>query len=80
MMVNVLTNITKDKNVNLIRSVQSCRLDLRRCGARFDSNSKRPYVEGHERTDVVHDRQNFVKYFLDRKDHYYTVYEGENPL
>jgi hypothetical protein len=60
-----LKNTTKDKNGDLIRSVQSCRLDLRRCGARFDSNSKRPYFEGHERTDAVCDRQNFVKYFLD---------------
>ncbi len=53
---------------------------MRRCGARFDLNSKRPYFEGYECTDVVRDRQNFVKYFLDRKDHYYTISDDENPL
>ncbi|CAF1484647.1 unnamed protein product [Rotaria sordida] len=75
-----LINTTKDKNTNLIRSVPSCRLDLRRWGARFDSNSKRPYFEGHERVDVVCERENFVKYFLDHKDQYYTVSDDENPL
>ncbi|CAF1419810.1 unnamed protein product [Rotaria sordida] len=75
-----LTNTTKDKNTNLIRSVPSCRLDLRRWGARFDSNSKRSYFEGHERVDVVCERENFVKYFLDHKDQYYTVSDDENPL
>ncbi|CAF1516782.1 unnamed protein product [Rotaria sordida] len=75
-----LINTTKDKNTNLIRSVPSCRLDLRRWGARFDSNSKRPYFEGHERVDVVCERENFVKYFLDRTDQYNTVSDDENPL
>lgn len=74
-----LTNTAKDNNANLIRSVQSCRLDLRRWGARFESNSKRPYFEGHERADVIRDRQSFVEYFLNRKDYYYTITEGESP-
>ena len=33
------TGIKKDSNDSLIRSVRSCRLDLRRWGARFESNS-----------------------------------------
>ncbi|CAF4606386.1 unnamed protein product [Rotaria sp. Silwood2] len=75
-----LTNTIKDSNSNLIRSKKSCRLDLRRWGACFELNSKRPYFQGHERTDVVYDRQIFVKYFLDHKDQYYTISDGENPL
>ncbi|CAF1522282.1 unnamed protein product, partial [Didymodactylos carnosus] len=31
------------------RSVQSCRLDLRRWGASYVSNAQRPHYEGHER-------------------------------
>lgn len=75
-----ITNITKDKNSNFVRSLQSCRLDLRHWGFRFDSNSKRPYFEGHERPDVISHRDTFIKYFLERKDHYYTVSNDENPL
>jgi hypothetical protein len=48
-----LTGIKKDPEDALIRSVQSYRLDLRRWGARFDSNSQRPYFEGHERIHII---------------------------
>ena len=34
-----ITNTTKDKNANFVRSTQSCRLDLRRWDFHFDSNS-----------------------------------------
>jgi hypothetical protein len=64
----------------LVRSVESCRLDLRRWGAKFQPNSQRPYFEGHERDDVVKHRQEFVSYFLARKDHYYTITEDEQPM
>ncbi|CAF1555869.1 unnamed protein product, partial [Rotaria sp. Silwood1] len=47
--------------------------------ARFESNSQRPYFEGHERSDVVQHRKNFVQYFLTRKDSYYLITEGEQP-
>ena len=75
-----LTNTIKDKDVDLIRSVQSYRLDLRRWRARFESNSNGPYFEGDELADAISDRQDFIKYFLDRKDHYYTISDDENPL
>jgi len=74
------TNTIKDKNTNFVRTVQSCRLDLRHWGFRFDSNSKRPYLEGHERPDVVSHRERFIEYFLERKNHYYTISNDENPL
>lgn len=74
-----LTNTIKDNSNKLIRSVKACRLDLRRWGARFDANSQRPYFEGHERTDVVLNREKFINYFLDRFDYYYTVSDGEIP-
>ena len=74
-----LTGIKKDPNNSLIRSVRSCRLDLRRWGARFESNSQRPYFEGHERQDVVQDRTKFLQHFLSRQDLYYLISEGSQP-
>ncbi|CAF4710397.1 unnamed protein product, partial [Rotaria sp. Silwood2] len=76
---NILTGINKDSNDALIRSVKSCRLDLRRWGARFESNSQRPYFEGHERQDVVQHRTKFLEHFLSRKDSYYLITEGVQP-
>ena len=74
--------ITQTSKVNdtLIRSSESCRLDLRRWGAKFQPNSQRPYFEGHERDDVVKHRHEFVSYFLGRKDRYYSISEGEQPM
>lgn len=65
---------------SLVHSVESCRLDLRRWGAKFRANSQRPYFEGHERPDVVAHRQEFVTYFRERKDQYYTITEGDQPI
>ncbi|CAF1687084.1 unnamed protein product, partial [Adineta ricciae] len=73
------TNTSKDSRSPLIRSIPSCRLDLIRWGARFKDNSQRPYFEGHERDDVKAHRQEFITYFLDRKDFYYTITDGEKP-
>lgn len=64
---------------SLVHSIESCRLDLRRWGVKFQANSQRPYFEGHERADVVAHRQEFVTYFQERKDRYYTITEGEQP-
>ncbi|CAF1309414.1 unnamed protein product [Adineta ricciae] len=74
-----LTQIAKSSDV-LIRSVEACRLDLRRWGAKFQPNSQRPYFEGHERLDVIAHRQEFVAHFLQRKDRYYTVTDGDQPV
>jgi hypothetical protein len=63
----------------LVRSVESCRLDLRRWGAKFQPNSQRPYFEGHERPDVVAHRQEFVSYFLQNKNQYYTITNDDQP-
>ena len=63
----------------LVRSPESCRLDLRHWGAKFQPNSQRPYFEGHERDDVVKHRDEFVSYFLARKDKYYTISDEEKP-
>jgi hypothetical protein len=75
-----MTKLTKNPDDVLIRSVSSCRLDLRGWGARFKENSQRPYFEGHERSDVVKHRQQFIDYFLDRKDHYYQVSNDDKPV
>ena len=34
---------------------------------------------GHERYDVVKDREQFVQYFLQHQDNFYTISEGDNP-
>ena len=63
----------------LVRSIESCRLDLRRWGAKFQPNSQRPYFEGHEGPDVIAHRQEFVSYFLHNKNQYYTITEDDQP-
>ncbi|CAF1215810.1 unnamed protein product, partial [Didymodactylos carnosus] len=75
-----LTGIKKQIGDDLIRSKRSCRPDLRRWGAKFETNSQRPYFEGHERDDVVKHRNEFINYFLAHKDFYYTVTDGEIPM
>ena len=62
----------------LIRTPESCRIDLRRWGVRFKQNSQRPYFEGHERNDVVVHRKEFVSHLLANKENYYTVSQGED--
>ena len=71
-----LTQKVKVSDV-LVRSVESCRLDLRRWGAKFRQNSQRPYFEGHERSDVVAHRREFITHFLQRKGQYYTITDGD---
>jgi hypothetical protein len=65
------------KNGELIRSVSSCRYDLKRWGAKFSKNQKRPYFEGHERDDVVASRKIFVDFFLSIKSQVYQQTKSE---
>ena len=60
----------------LVRSEWSCRVDLLRWGAKWDHNKNRPYFEGHERDDVVTEREKFVEYFHANKHLYYSVTPG----
>jgi hypothetical protein len=55
----------------LIRSDESCRLDLIEWGAINAKNSVRPYFEGHEREDVVISREFFIDHFINNKEFYY---------
>ena len=55
-------------------------MDLRRWGAKFEANSRRPYFEGHERDDVVKHRNEFINYFLAHKAYYYTITDGDTPV
>ncbi|CAM4866046.1 unnamed protein product [Rotaria socialis] len=71
---------TSKLNDTLVRSIESCRLDLRRWLAKFQPNTQRPYFEGHERQDVVTHRHEFISYFLQRKDVYYTISDGDQPV
>ena len=63
----------------LVRSRESCRLNLRHWGAKFQLNSQRPYFEDHECGDVVKHRDEFVSYILARKNKYYTISDDEKP-
>ncbi|CAF4915151.1 unnamed protein product, partial [Rotaria magnacalcarata] len=72
-------NNLKKIDQQLVRSVESCRLDLRRFGVKFTANSSRPYFFGHEREDVVTHRQEFVKYFIEREQHFYTITNDAVP-
>jgi hypothetical protein len=74
-----LNDIDEQVNGGYIRSERSCRLDLRRWGAKFEANAQRPYFEGHERDDVVKHRNEFINYFLEHKDFYHTITDGETP-
>jgi hypothetical protein len=56
----------------LIRSVESCRLDLIEWGAIHAKNVARPYFEGHEREDVVENRKKFIDHFLNNKESYFV--------
>ena len=43
----------------------------------WGKNKIRPYINGHEREDVVKKHQEFVKYFMDRKEtHHIYVKKG----
>ena len=61
----------KLKPDQLVRSEESCRIDILKWGAKFEKNSNRPYFEGHEREDVVNARKKFLEFFDDRKDNYF---------
>ncbi len=65
-------------NCDMVRSERLLIYDLKRWGFKNKSNSKRPYFEGHERDDVVPERNKFVDYFLGRVENYYTVNEENN--
>ena len=69
------SNQVEDK---LIRSEESCRVDLKKWGAKWDKNKNRPYFEGHEREDVVIKRKEFIDYFIKNKDKYYYAHKDEN--
>ncbi|CAF5030387.1 unnamed protein product, partial [Rotaria sp. Silwood1] len=74
-----VTDLKKDINDPYVRSERSCRRDLKKWGAKFEKNSQRPYFEGHERDDVVNNRNMFINYFLSRENHYYTLTDDETP-
>ena len=65
-----LTGTQNKSSDDLIRSERSCRLDLRRWGAKFEANTQRPYVESHEREDVVKHRNEFINYVFSTTSRY----------
>lgn len=73
-----ITNLQKVDS-QFVRPIASCKLDLRRFGAKFASNSERPYFLGHERADVVQHREQFVQYFMQNENHFYTITNDAEP-
>jgi hypothetical protein len=55
----------------LIRSLESCRLDLIEWVGIHAKNVARPYFEGDEREDVVESRKKFIDHFLNNKEAYF---------
>lgn len=78
MQYHLLTGEKKKTN-ELVRSVQSLSLDLRRWNINYGANKLRPFFIGHERQDVVEHRTKLVDYFLSRQDLYYRITQGEDP-
>ena len=66
-----ITSTEKECDI-LIRSETIVREDLKRWGIDY-GNSSSIYIEGHERSDVVMERESFIDYFLSRKDNYYSL-------
>ena len=52
-----ISNLKKTDD-GLIRSIETCRLDLRRWSTKYKANSSRSYFGAHESTDVVAHRNN----------------------
>ncbi|CAF3376878.1 unnamed protein product, partial [Rotaria sp. Silwood2] len=73
-----LTKLKKNTQ-QLVRSVESCKLDLRRFGAKYTANTGRPYFLGHERKDVVKHREQFIEYFTEHQDDFYTITNDTPP-
>ena len=47
---------------------------------KWGKNRKRPYFKGHERPDVIEERKNFIKFFLELIKKVYQQTKGENVL
>ena len=73
-----ITGVSKT-DATFVRSLNSCRLDLRRFGAKYTNNKSRPYFLGHEREAVVNHRQDFVSYFTRHQEHFYSLTDGDFP-
>lgn len=78
----LITYLKKNRLIVFDSSSQSsCRTDIIRWGAKWDSNKGRPYFLGHEREDVVKKRKEFVMYMLDHQDfYYYPIVQIEGSL
>jgi hypothetical protein len=72
-------NNLKKVDQGLVRSAESCRLDLRRFGSKLTANAGRPYFLGHEREDVLKHRERFVKYSTEQEAHFYTITNDTVP-
>ena len=72
-------NETVKNDSGYVRSVESCRLDLRRFGAKFTASKNRPYFLGHERPDVIQERQKFINYFVQHQKRFYSLSDDAKP-
>jgi len=72
-----LTGLELEKDDD-IRSHSAIRLDLTRWGAKWKKNNKRPYFEGHEREDVLKEREKLVEFLVENKQRFYQqTYSGD---
>ena len=54
-------------NIDILQKYQYLEL-ISSLGFFWGKNKIRPYINGHEREDVVKKRDEFVKYFMDNKN------------
>ena len=72
-------NKTVKNDGEYVRSVENCRPDLKRFGAKFTASKNRPYFLGHERPDVIQERENFINYFIQYQKHIYSLSDDAKP-
>ena len=65
------------KNFHVFYSIESVKSLLENWGFVWSNSKLRPFVNGHERDDVVEQRKIFVDYFAEQRDSYF-VYEKIN--
>ncbi len=62
-------------NVINVKSIQNL---LDHWGFKYLNNKSRPYINGHEREDVVAVRKDFVHFFAANKENYYFYEKNED--
>ena len=72
-------NETVKNDREYVRSVESCRLNLRRFGAKVTVSKNCPYFLGHEGLDIIREYEKFINYFVQHQKHFYLLCNNAKP-